>query len=243
MEEMVQGSNQGQESSLPGTTSSSAPTSAPEERVFRQPEVNDLVGRARREGAEAAERRFSQQNQQQNYGQNQAQGSSTSSQGLDESAYRKMAAEEAQRLVENIKADAQSQAESDAAQRIVQNFWNKITPGKEKYEDFEKVTGDIEYSRFPNTVQLLADYVDNSADVLYELGKDRFKISQLEQLSMMSPKDAIIQVQRLAESIKDNQQAGKMRHPNEPLSQVRPSNASADSGPMSVSDYRKKYKI
>ena len=44
---------------------------------------------------------------------------------------------------------------------------------KDKYPDFEKVVGDIGIKNFPNVVSLLGDYVDNSHDVLYELGKDR----------------------------------------------------------------------
>jgi hypothetical protein len=49
-------------------------------------------------------------------------------------------------------------------------------------------------------------------------------------------------VQRLSQSIKDNESAGKMRHPNEPLSQMRPSNTGTDNGAMSVKDYRSKYR-
>lgn len=93
-------------------------------------------------------------------------------------------------------------------------------------------------------MQLLADHIDNSHDVLYEMGKDRFKMSQLEQLAYMSPKDAIVQAQRLSQSLKDNEAAGKVRMPNEPLSQMRPSNTGTDTGAaMSVTDLRRKYKV
>ena len=164
------------------------------------------------------------------------------SNALSESDIRRVAAEETQRLRNEWMAEARSNNEHENAQRIVNNFWEKIAPGKEKYEDFDKVTGDIEYSRFPNVVQLLADHIDNSHDVLYELGKDRLKMAQLEQLSQMSSKDAIVQAKRLSESIKANESAGRTRVPNAPLSQQRPSNLGTEAGPLSMSDLKRKYK-
>ena len=89
----------------------------------------------------------------------------------------------------------------------------------------------------------MGDYVDNSHDVLYELGKDRIKMANLETLAHMSPNDAIIQAQRLSQSIKDNEVASKIKTPNEPLSQIRPSNTGTDNGAMSVKDYRAKYQV
>lgn len=206
-------------------------TTKPDERVFRQTEVNELVGRARREGAESAAKRT----QQQDY--------TSPQQPHHEADIRRLAAEEAQRLRDTWVSEAQNKAESAAAEKIVQNFYSKINPGKEKYEDFEKVTGNIEYSRFPNVVQLLSEYVDNSHDVLYELGKDQLKMWQIESMARDNPQGAIREAQRLAQSIKDNDAAGKIRTPNEPLSQMRPSNVGTDTGVMTVSDYRKKYKI
>ncbi len=129
------------------------------------------------------------------------------------------------------------------AQRTVQNFYSKTQTGKEKYQDFEAVTGDIQLARFPNVVRLLGDHVENADDVLYELGKDRTKMAMIENLAALSPQDAIKQTQRLAASLKENNDAKRMRIPNEPLSQMRPSTTGTDSGALSVSDYRKKYKV
>ena len=92
-------------------------------------------------------------------------------------------------------------------------------------------------------LQLLAEHLDNSADVLYEFGKDRLKMAQLEQLSYMSPKDAIVQAKRMAESIKDNASANRYRVPNAPLSQQRPSSVGTDSGGvLSMKDLKAKYR-
>jgi len=238
----MEGENLGQvsEQSAPA----SAPVeSTPTERTFRQSEVNDLIKRVKHEESQKRERLYNEQPQyaEQKYGQRDH--NYEQQRALPESDIRRLAAEEAQRLRDQWIQDAQSKSEQDNANRIVKNFWDKISTGKDKYEDFEKVTGDIEYSRFPNVVQLLAEHLDNSADVLYELGKDRLKMAQLEQLSYMSPKDAIVQAKRLADSIKDNEAATRLRTPNSPLSQQRPSNVGTEAGSvMSMRDLKAKYR-
>lgn len=250
----AQGMSQSQDtSSLSGSTSSQsapAPSQAPapssEEKIFRQSEVNSLVGREKARAVEEYKRLQTEQPQyaQQKYGESgQPQTPNTQSPSHSEQDVRRMAAEEAQRLRDQWVQDARTKSEAEQAQKTVQNFWSKIAPGKEKYQDFEAVTGDIEFTRFPNVVQLLSEHVDNSHDLLYEMGKDRIKMSQLEQLAYMSPKDAIRQAQRMSQSLKDNESASKARIPNEPLSQMRPSNTGTDNGVMGVKDYRAKWKV
>lgn len=233
-----------------GSSTESAPVasapvaeSTPTERTFRQSEVNELVKRVKHEESQKRDRLYQEQPQyaEQKYGSQQPQ-IQHSQQSLPEADIRRMASEEAQRLRDTWVSDAQSKSEQDNAQRIVKNFWDKVAPGKEKYEDFEKVTGNIELSRFPNTVQLLAEHIDNSGDVLYELGKNRLKMAQLESLSERSPNDAIVEVQRLAQSIRDNDQAGKLRQANAPLSQQRPSNVGTAGGPLTMADLKRKYR-
>ena len=67
-------------------------------------------------------------------------------------------------------------------------------------------------------------------------------MSQLESLSERSPNDAIVEVQRLAQSIRDNEQAGKLRQANAPLSQQRPSNVGTAGGPLTMADLKRKYR-
>jgi hypothetical protein len=232
-----------EEMNLSQSAETSAPASAPvseaptqTERTLSQSQVNELIGRAKHDAVESFKRQQSQNTERQ--ASNQSQSS-----GVSEDHYRKIAAEEAQRLRDQWVADAQGRSEQENAQRIVENFYSKTSAGKEKYEDFDAITGDIELARFPNVVQLLSEHIDNSHDVLYELGKDRLKMAQLEQLSMMSPKDAIVQARRMAESIKDNESASRVRSPNAPLSQQRPSYTGTDAGGvLTASQLKAKYR-
>jgi hypothetical protein len=253
MTEQAQGMSQSQDTTSAIPASTPAPTqgtSTPEspardERTFRQSEVTDIVRRERQEAVDRYQRLQREQPQYaaQKYGESVSQQPAQPGNSFDESHYRKIAAEEAQRLRDNWIRDAEERHQNEEAQNTVQQFWNKVAAGKEKYQDFDKVTGDIQYASFPNVVRLLAGYIDNSGDVLYELGKDRIKMANLESLALMSPKDAIVQAQRLAQSLKDNESAGKVRLPNEPLSQMKPSISGMDSGALSVGDYRKKYRV
>ena len=227
----------------------STPVQSSDERTFRQSEVNDIVKRVKLEAKEDFTRLKSEQPTyfEQKYGTTQALSQPQQSQpynaNVSENEIRRLASEEVQRSRNEWLQEARTKSEADNAQRIVQNFWSKVNPGKEKYQDFEKVTGDIELARFPNVVQLLAEHVENSDDVLYALGNNRMNLSGLEQLARDSPRDAIVQAQRLAKSLKDNETASKVRLPNEPLSQLRPSNTgTGNSDALSMADLKRKYR-
>lgn len=229
----------------PVVSGQTAPSNAGQsERVFKQSEVNDIVKRAKHGAVEDYRRLQTEQPDYaaRKFGEPQGYQQSQPQSVMHEDKIRQMAAEEAQRLRDQWIKDEQSKTENANAQRTVQNFWNKIAPGREKYSDFDQVVDNINLKAFPNVVHLLGDFVDNSGDVLYELGKDRIKLAQLENLAMMSPQDAVIQAQRLSESLRANDAAKNVKMPNEPLSQLRPTNTGTDSGVMTWGDLKKKYR-
>lgn len=211
--------------------------SAPAEKMLRQSEVNEIVGRRSQEAAQRAVEQYkrSMEATQQTYSQPE----------MSEKRFRELAAEEAQRLHEKQRSEWQERNEAEQAQRIVRNFWDKLEAGKQKYEDFDKVTGNIEYQRFPNTVHMLAEMVDNPHDVLYELAKNRSKLAQIEMTAREFPQEAIYDLKRLADSIKSNESAASYKTPNAPLSQQRPTNTGADSGKsaLSMRDLKARYKV
>jgi hypothetical protein len=251
MTESVQGMSQSQEtgSSQPVTPSSSAPStqSAPvsDERTFRQSEVNDIVKKAKYGAVEDFKR---MQTTQPSYIQEKHSSFTPpterpSEYQLPEDRIRQIVNDATKQQLESMRAEAYQHSQTEAAKKTVQNFWNKVTSGREKFQDFDTVVGDINFQGFPNVVEMLGDHIENADQVLYELGKDRTKMANLEYLAERSPQDALKAAQRLAKSLQDNEAAGKVRLPNEPLSQMRPSNAGTDTGAMSVTDYRKKYKV
>jgi hypothetical protein len=209
-----------------------------QERVFKQSELNEIVGRAKHDAIES----FKRQQQQNQYAQ-QAPQSNQSSKSLSEDDVKRLTGEELARQRNDWTREAQERADAEIAQRIVNSYKEKIAPGKEKYEDFEAVTNNVDMRYYPNVVQLLAEYVDNSHDVIYELAKNRTKLYQLESTCGHNPQDAIYEIKRLSDSIKANESTSQMKHANSPLSQQRPSNTGTDSGnSLSMRDLKAKYR-
>ncbi|WP_342227837.1 hypothetical protein [Rickettsiella endosymbiont of Rhagonycha lignosa] len=140
--------------------------------------------------------------------------------------------------VQNMISNHTSQQVNEwQAQQIAQQFLSKLSLAKDKYPDFEETLANLEVHKFPEVVQL-ANNVDNTAEIMYELGKNPSKAVILKQLAQLNPKMGALEIQRLSDSIKQNQAAkqGPIAHP--PLSQLSPSLTKIDNGPVTVSDYR-----
>lgn len=211
-------------------------TLASQEKMLRQSEVNEIVGRVRQE----ANAKLDDYKRSQEVSKQQPSSQKESSSEMNEDRVRKVFAEEAKRLRE----EAQSQSDEQSAHRIVKNFYDKISVGKQKYDDFDKVIGDIDLRRFPNTVHMLAENLDNSHDVLYELSKNRAKLASIEMTAREFPQEALHDLHRLSESIRKNEDHSNRREANAPLHQQRPSNIGTDSGGiLSMRDLRNKYRV
>jgi len=238
MTEMVTGSSQVSEAPVASqpVETPAAPVSQPapqqSERSFNQQQVTDLINRERKEAVEKFKR--SQQNQASDH-------AMTAQNSLPEDEIRRLAAEETHRLRNEWVREAEQTRQEQEAEKIAKDFFTKLSTGKDKYQDFDKVMGDVEFRSIPHVVQL-ANMVDNTQDVMYELGKNPTKIATIQQLIAISPKLAYAELQKLSQSIKDNEAAGKTKLPREPLSQIRSSNTVTDNGEWSVSAARKKYK-
>ena len=209
-----------------------------QERLFKQAELNEIVGRAKHDAVESYKRQ-QQQTQQQAPQYSQA----PASKSLSEDDVKRLTGEELNRYREEWTRESQERMNAEAAERIVNSYKEKISAGKDKYEDFEAVTNNVDMRYYPNVVQLLAEYVDNSHDVLYDLAKNRSKLYQLESTCQHNPQDAIYEIKRLSDSIKANETHSQMNTARAPLSQQRPSNTGTDSGnTLSMRDLKKKYR-
>jgi hypothetical protein len=227
---------QNQDTSAPVTAESQVATQplteTKPERTFKQQEVADLLTRERKEAVERYKRSAQT-----------AQSPSPEPQhhGVNHEEVRRMAAEEAQKLMESSKQEAHRNAQMQEAERIASDFFGKLQTGKDKYQDFDQVIGGVkDWGKLAPAVSL-ANMVDNTADVMYDLVKNPTKIAQIHALTQISPDLALAEMQRMSNALKANEQATKTRLPNEPLSQMRPSVTGTDSGALSVTDYKKKY--
>lgn len=142
--------------------------------------------------------------------------------------------EEVQSMITNHTAQ---QANEWQAQQIAQQFLGKLSLAKDRYPDFEETLANLEVHKFPEVVQL-ANNFDNTADIMYELGKNPSKAVILKQLAQLNPKMGALEIQRLSDSIKQNQTAKQTSSAQPPLSQLKPSLTKTDNGLHTVSDYR-----
>lgn len=209
------------------------------ERVFKQSELNEIVGRAKHDAVESFKRQQTQQIPQQ---QAPSQYQQQTSRALSEDDVKRLTSEELTRQREEWERETLERQHTESAQKIVTAYKDKISTGKDKYQDFETVTGSVDMRHYPNVVQLLAEHVDNAPDILYDLAKHRYKLSNLESICERTPQDAIYEIRRISDSIKANESVSQIKAPNSPLSQQKPS-AGTDSGVLSMRDLKMKYRI
>lgn len=134
----------------------------------------------------------------------------------------------------------QQQQEQAHAERFVQEFDQKLASGSHKYADFNDVVKPVRDSlgKFPN-VAFMANHMENTPDIMYELGNNPAKLAQLEQLARDSGPLAYKAMQQLSNSIKMNQSASSnTRTAPEPLDQISPSLTKTDNGSYSMKDFR-----
>lgn len=262
MTEMVNGEGQSFDNSsavVPVSTPSSTPSQASEERTFKQSEVNDLVGRAKSEAIDRYKRDTSMSSHNTNRGEQPYQ----SQQGYQQPSYqpqqpsltqddvKRVAQEEAKRSREEWIQDQRRNAEEQSASKIASEFFTKVGAGDGGIREFENIVAEsgIELRSIPYHVQL-ANMVDNTKEVMVELLKNPMKVGAIQNLididirAGRQPNLALSEIKKLSESIKMNQNAGRFQSPNEPLSQLRPSNAgTGNQGALGVADYKRKYRV
>lgn len=130
------------------------------------------------------------------------------------------------------------------AEQLAVEYQSKLASGKDQYEDFDDVIGNFKPEAFPELVYL-ANNLDNTAAIIYELGKNPSKAASLAILAERMPQAAIAEMQKLSQSINANQQAmsrENQANPRNPLNRMQSSPTGQDSGDMSVSDYRALYR-
>lgn len=133
----------------------------------------------------------------------------------------------------------QKQLEAEI-QQVANTYLSKMADGKNNYQDFDSVTAEFDPSAFPQLVYLISG-IDNAADVVYDLAKNPTKLVTLDALAQRAPKQAQAELNKLALSIKDNQQAQQEaahQTVEAPLDRMQPGNIRSGNGKLSIRDLR-----
>ncbi|MGB8806433.1 MAG: hypothetical protein WCC83_01110 [Candidatus Rickettsiella isopodorum] len=198
-------------------------SAVPAEKIIPQSVVDNVVKQAKHQAYEQGKKVAKEELAQQQVNTPVATQTSTS-----------LTTEDVQNLIASHTAQ---QANEWQAQQIAQQFLGKLSLAKDKYPDFEETLTNLEVHKFPEVVQL-ANNFDNTADIMYELGKNPSKAVILKQLAQLNPKMGALEIQRLSDSIKQNQSAKQTSSAKPPLTQLTPSITKTDNDPITVNDYR-----
>lgn len=122
--------------------------------------------------------------------------------------------------------------------QVADQYYLKMGKGSQLFENFNEVMGDFEPAQFPNAVMLAAG-MENTPEIMYELANNPTKLQQIDSLAQKSPQLAKKELERLSKSISDNLNAKNNNvDAPAPLSRLKSSSVGADSGKMSLKDYK-----
>ncbi len=159
--------------------------------------------------------------------------------GMTTDDLERMVREQTQAQLAEMHRLNQVQAHNEWSSQQANTFVQKMNEGQGKYADYETVIAPIaEDIRNPQSPMAhlipFMNQLDNVSDVLYELGKNRQKSANLISL-LQAPAQLRAGLHELSSSIKANQVALNQKVPNQPLSQVSPSNTGVDNGSKNAS--------
>lgn len=215
------------------------------EKLIPQSKVNQLIGEAKRNAAQKGYKQAISELQQSNLGSNDTRDDTVNvnhSTG-NVSDIRKIIAEELQANQKQIQDQIRTEQAHQHHQKVITELASKINVAAEKTPDYAETLSQV--NNFSETPLVLhyANMVDNAGEVLYELAKNPNKAVQIiSAIQSGSPSIAKSLVNSLSKSIKNNQQASSDKIPDEPLSQLKPSNLGIGKAPSDASDLVRKYK-
>lgn len=143
----------------------------------------------------------------------------------------------AQKQQEDTEKRHAEQLEQEVNQ-VAQQYFGKMAQGKDLFEDFEAITADFNPAEFPQLV-FLANQMDNTPALIYELRKNPGKLADLAVLVERSPNMARSELAKLSESIKRNDEAKRnVQQAQDPLDRLKPSPVGTDNGMKNIRDLR-----
>lgn len=230
-----------------GQEESKDSTESPPEKMLTASQVNELVKRAKRKGEQKMQEQLdaakaeidllkTQQGQQQEAPEQQQ--NAQTPQGIDPAQLQQLVAQQiAQQQEEAMRKQHEEKLHQEVNQ-VAQQYFGKMAQGTSLYEDFEAITADFNPAEFPQLVYL-ANELDNTAAVIYELRKNPGKLAQLATLVKESPGIARSELNNLSQSIKRNDEAKRnLQEPQDPLNRLKPSPVGADNGQKTVKDFK-----
>lgn len=228
---------------------------SPPEKMLPASQVNELIKKAKRKGEQKMQEQLDaakQQLEQLQAQQAQQQLQNTAQTGSPQQAPQQQGQQQgvdAQQIQQQVMQLLQQKQQEDEQKRhqdqieqevnqVAQQYFGKMAQGKDMFDDFEAITADFNPAEFPQLV-FLANQMDNTPAIIYELRKNPGKLADLAVLVEKSPNMARNELSKLSESIKRNDEAKRnLQEPQDPLNRLKPSPVGTDNGTKSVRDFK-----
>ncbi len=228
----------------------------PPEKMLPASQVNELIKKAKRKGEQkmqeqldAAKQQIEQLQAQQAQQQVQNVAQTGSQQQPQQQQGQQQPQVDTQQVMQQVMQQLQLRQQEEQEKRereqleqevnqVAQQYFGKMAQGKDMFEDFEAITADFNPAEFPQLV-FLANQMDNTPAIIYELRKNPGKLADLAVLVEKSPSMAKNELSKLSESIKRNDEAKRgLQEAQDPLTRLKPSPVGTDSGTKSVRDFK-----
>ena len=218
------------------------------EKMLPVSQVNELIKKAKLKGERKMQEQLDaamqqiqelqgQQGQQQAAPQQQPNQQPQQGQGLDPQLQAHVMQLLRQKQEEDEQRKQTEQLEKEVKE-VATQYFGKMAQGKDLYDDFEAITADFNPAEFPQLVYL-ANQMDNTPHVIYELSKNPGKLADLAVLVEKSPSMARAQIAKLSQSIKRNEDAKSgLQETQDPLDRLKPSPAGTDGKTKGVRDFK-----
>lgn len=211
---------------------------APAEKMITSSQMSKIAAREAKQAAERATRETTAQYEakiaEMQRSQQQAQ------QPNSVGGIQQQSSDEIRRQIrEDVRQDFLNESRQAQAKQI-ESIWEGAMKAEMNSDpDFADLYDALNIEEQPHLVVAMAG-MDNKVDMIRDLATNPAKYANILMLANSgSPKLAMMELNKLSQSIRVNQQAKAQPKVAAPLSQVKPSNIATDNGDMSVSDYRK----
>lgn len=216
-----------------------ASTQAPVEKTILQSEANKIIHARTREVAERA-REEGYQRAVAELSARQPETPAQTPPAAQQTSPQYLTAEEARKIYRD---ESQQVRQEAIFSQAMTTFVQKMEAAKGDYSDFEDTIAPLNLPAI-KPVAYLASAMENTADIMYDLGKNPHKVGNI--LSLLGNPATVhlaqLEMQKLSASIKANKSASNTPSAKEPLSDITPSNVGTGNGEMTVADWRNKYR-
>jgi hypothetical protein len=196
-----------------------SPAESVQEKMLSQSEVNELVGRVKRETAEKVRKETDSSANIGNFAMQQPQYSYPQQNQQNANPEMQQAAQQALHTL----------AQQMWANQTANQFVQKITEAEKSYPDIKEKIQDLNLVNNADLVAI-ANNVEKTADVMYELANNPVKYANVLTLMRNSPKQAEKALHEMSNAIKQNEEAKKQPLPDKPVSQLGHSTAGVGNG-------------